>query len=182
MPALKQAGNKLSFRQVYSDHKDGIYTFVLFRVGHDRDVAEDVVSDVFLKAYRSFDSYDSRYAITTWLYTITKNTLIDHYRKGRSVVDIDDLPVADDRDPLYRLVTEGVNEREVHEAIAALPEQQQHVIKEQFFAGKTAKEVGAELNLSHAAVRKQVSRAVAALREALLGLTIITSEFARFII
>lgn len=168
----RMAETKPRFVDIYHTHKDAIYSFVLYRVGNNRDVAEDIVSDVFLKAYRNFDSYNTQYQVTTWLYTITRNTLIDHYRKGRVTLDIDDVPIADTEDPLYRLVTEDISEREVHEAIAQLPAIQQQAITGQFFAGKTAKELAAELGISHAATRKHVSRGLAALRRALLLLVV----------
>jgi len=170
------------FALVYTEHKDAIYTYVLFRVGHNHDVAEDIVSEVFLKAYRNFASYDKRYAITTWLYTITRNTLIDHYRRGRVVVSIDDLPVADEQDALYKLITQDINEREVHEAIATLPAIQQEAIKGQFFEGKSAKELAVELKMSHDAVRKQVSRAMVTLREMLLSLCLVVFSTVKYIL
>jgi len=167
---------KLRFSRVYKEYKDTLYTFVLFRVGHDRDVAEDVVSDVFLKAYKNYDSYNPEYKVTTWLYTIARNTLIDHYRKHKTTIDIDDLPVADEQDPLFVLMTKAISEREVEEALRTLPPMQQAAITEQFFNGKTAKEFAAENNLSHAAARKHVSRGIASLRNALLQLCLFMSQ------
>lgn len=164
-----------SFSDVYGEYKHKIYSYVLFRVGSDQAVAEDIVSDIFVKAYTKFDTYDSTYAISTWLYTIARNTLIDHYRSNKVTFDIDDFDTPDTKDPLYRLIDEDISEREVHEAIAALPEQQRTYITKQFFDGMTAKEIALEAGVSHDAVRKQVSRGVAVLRDKLLmfGLAVV---------
>lgn len=176
MPAMSESHTTVRFSQAYHEYKDAIYTFVLFRVGHNKDVAEDIVSDVFLKAYRRFDTYNKNYAMSTWLYAITRNTLIDYYRKEKQVVEIEEDQHADETDPLFRLLTEEISLREVTEAIEALPEQQRIAITEQFFNGKTAKEVAEEFNLSHAAVRQHVSRGVAALRNSLLSLFVYGSH------
>jgi RNA polymerase sigma-70 factor (ECF subfamily) len=179
---LKANQKKLRFSRVYQEYKDTLYTFVLFRVGHDRDVAEDVVSDVFLKAYKSYDSYNPEYKVSTWLYTIARNTLIDHYRKHKTTIDIDNLPVADEQDPLFVLMTRAVSVREVEDALHNLPPMQQAAIKAQFFKGKTAKEFAAENNLSHDAARKHVSRGIASLRSALLQVCLLVSQTVLFTI
>jgi RNA polymerase sigma-70 factor (ECF subfamily) len=137
---------------------------------------------VFLKAYRAYGSYDQRYALSTWLYSITRNTLIDHYRKQRDVVDIDDLPLSDTEDELYRLVTADLSEADVRTAVDRLPSPQRDIIQRQFFQGQTAKEVGEALGLSHAATRKHVSRALATLRQTLLTVVFISYEIINTII
>lgn len=144
-------------------------------MGRDSEATEDIVSDIFLKAYKNFDRYDAQYAITTWLYAIARNTLIDFYRKGKVTVSTDDLELADETDPLFRLCTEDISLEEVERAVALLPEPQQTCVKEKFWGGKNAKEVADKLNISHAAARQHVSRGVAALRTSLLLLCFIIS-------
>ena len=182
MPTLETATtSRPAFGAVYKEYKHTIYSYVLFRVGHDRDLTEDVVSDVFLKAYRSYDRYNSNYALSTWLFTIARNTLIDYYRKGRETIDIDAIEVHDESDALYQLLLRDISERDLEEAVAALPEAQRQCIEGQFFNGKTAKEVAEELGISHAAARKHVSRGISSLRATLLSLCIIISDFDFFI-
>ena len=164
-----------AFSGVYTEWRHKIYSYVYYRVGSNAAVAEDIVSDVFLKAYQKYDSYNPDYALSTWLYTIARNTLIDYYRKGKASVDVDEIDVADETDPLYRLITADISLPEVARAVAALPEQQQAYIRAQFFEGKTAKEIAVEAGASHAAVRKTVSRGIAALRSALLQVTVCIS-------
>lgn len=169
---------KPAFSTVYQQYKHKLYSYVWYRAGQDAMVTEDIVSDIFLKAYRNYERYDSQYALSTWLYAIARNTLIDHYRKDRAVVDIDGLDVADTTDPLFLLIDEHVSRSEVLRAIEELPEEQRVFITAQFFDGKTAKEIANEAGKSHAAVRKIISRGVAALRTALLsGLVLCNYHF-----
>jgi RNA polymerase sigma-70 factor (ECF subfamily) len=170
---LKKTAAKPRFTRVYGEHRNNIYSYVFYRVGCNREVAEDITSEVFLKAYRNYDSYDETYAMTTWLYTIAKRTLIDHYRKHKDMVELAEYEHSDETDPLYRLISENISQREVADAIAALPEIQQICLTEQFFGGKSAKQVAKEHDLSHAAARKHVSRAIATLRDMLLGLILV---------
>jgi RNA polymerase sigma-70 factor (ECF subfamily) len=159
--------NQPTFASVYSAHKDAIYTYVYYRVNGDTDVAADVVSDVFLKAYKNFGSYDSRYSIHTWLYTITKRTLIDYYRRAKTHIDIDEIDVSDGTDPLFELVNAKANSLDIERALETLPEIQSTCIRAQFWGGETSPEIAERLNISPAAVRKHVSRGLATLRSAL---------------
>jgi len=172
---VKELSRPPSFTNVYLTHRHAIYSYVLYRVGHDSDATEDIVSDIFLKAYKNFDRYDTQYAITTWLYTIARNTLIDFYRKGKITLSVDELELVDETDPLFRLCTEAISSKEVERAVAELPEPQQTCVREKFWGGKTAKEVAAELQISHAATRQHVSRGVAALRVKLLVVCLLIS-------
>jgi len=167
----------MKFSRVYTTYKDKIYSYVFYRVGLNKEVAEDIVSDVFLKAYRAYDSYDDTFALSTWLYSITRNTLIDHYRKAKDVIAIEDIEVADHTDPLFILIDAQISVTEMHEAIASLPASQQSYITKQFIQGYSAREIAESEQVSHAAVRKQVSRGVATLREKLLSIVALLGFF-----
>jgi RNA polymerase sigma-70 factor, ECF subfamily len=162
-----------TFTAVYNEYKHRIYSYILYRVDRDQDLAEDIVSDIFLKAYEKFDTYDQSYAISTWLYTIARNTLIDNYRRRKETIDIEFISLADETDPLYRLLTEDISLREVDDAIKNLSPEQRSCIEAQFFKGQTSLEIANATGLSHAAVRKHVSRGIANLRTALLAVCLV---------
>ncbi|TLM77889.1 MAG: RNA polymerase sigma factor [Actinobacteria bacterium] len=63
-------------------HLDAVYGHALRFFG-DRTSAEDAVQEVFIKVYRSLDTFDGRSAFTTWLYRITRNVCLDMFRAGR---------------------------------------------------------------------------------------------------
>jgi RNA polymerase sigma-70 factor (ECF subfamily) len=66
----------------------------------DPQAAEDIVQEVWIKVYRSLDSFDGRSRLTTWLYRVTRNTCLDAVRDGRRrpipVETLDAPPVPDD--------------------------------------------------------------------------------------
>ncbi|MFA6098351.1 MAG: sigma-70 family RNA polymerase sigma factor [Patescibacteria group bacterium] len=84
-----QAGDLKQFAELYEAYIEKIYSFVFYRTMH-REIAEDLVSQIFLKALERINSYDeTRGAFSSWLYSIARNTVIDHYRTKRDHEDID---------------------------------------------------------------------------------------------
>lgn len=84
------------FAQWYDDHRATVYRYVRFRVA-TREMAEDVTSEVFLKALRSIKRYDPlRSAPRTWLLRIARNAVTDHLRslrrRGSLHVSLDRVP------------------------------------------------------------------------------------------
>ncbi|TAL19526.1 sigma-70 family RNA polymerase sigma factor, partial [Patescibacteria group bacterium] len=73
--------NPEKFRKFYETHFNKIYRFVLFRVGN-RELAEDLVSEIFVKALKAFPSYDESRSRSSWIFTIARNHLINHYRSS----------------------------------------------------------------------------------------------------
>lgn len=85
-----------NFEQWFHDHRSAVYSYVRFRVS-TRETAEDVTSEVFMKALRSIGRYDShRASPRTWLLRIARNAVTDHLRslqrRGSLHVSLDRVP------------------------------------------------------------------------------------------
>lgn len=80
---------------LYTAYSEKVRGYVFGKVANRHD-AEDLVSDVFLKAYEKYPTFDAdRASVSTWLYTITRNTVIDYFRTHRPGVELpEDLPDA----------------------------------------------------------------------------------------
>lgn len=63
-----------------NDYSDILYGYVVQRVS-DTDTAKDLLQETFLAAWRNVDKYNGDASVKTWLFTIPKNKIIDHYRK-----------------------------------------------------------------------------------------------------
>lgn len=86
-----QKGSQKAFGALYDRYIERIYRFVYFKT-FDKDVAEDIVSTVFLKAYERIGTYDvKRGAFSQWIYGIARNAVIDHYRTQKQHIDIEDI-------------------------------------------------------------------------------------------
>ncbi len=63
-----------------NEYSDILYGYVVQRVS-DADTAKDLVQETFLAAWRNVEQYNGEASVKTWLFTILKNKMIDHYRK-----------------------------------------------------------------------------------------------------
>ncbi len=84
-------GDRAAFRELVETHKKKVYFLALDMVGNPVD-AEDVSQEVFLKVFRSFDTFRQGAKLGSWLYRITYNACIDHLRKRASTPE----PMEDD--------------------------------------------------------------------------------------
>lgn len=63
-----------------NEYSEALFNYCLQRT-NDRDTANDLVQETFLSAWRAVDGYSGEASVKTWLFTILKNKIIDHYRK-----------------------------------------------------------------------------------------------------
>ncbi len=84
-----QGGKPQAFGPIYDKHIRTIYNFIFYKV-LDKDIAEDLTSQTFLKALKNVSSVDPERPIISWLYKIAHNSVLDHYRSDRHTEDIED--------------------------------------------------------------------------------------------
>ena len=82
--------------QWVEEHGDYLYRYAYLRV-NNKGLAEDLVQDTFLSALKSYESFGQRSSIRTWLVSILRNKIIDHYRKAvrRKDVEVENDPEQD---------------------------------------------------------------------------------------
>jgi RNA polymerase sigma-70 factor (TIGR02943 family) len=73
--------NQQNAAEWVNQYSDELYRYSLNRV-RDSDAAKDLVQETFLAAWRNIDHYNGEASVKTWLFTILKNKIIDHYRKA----------------------------------------------------------------------------------------------------
>ncbi len=133
--------------QIYKDYKDKVYSYVLHRV-HSKEDAEDLVTDIFIKIIDKYESFDeSKAGISTWIFQITRNRVIDYYRSYKMPEEVPE-DLAGDGD-----VDEGIISEETLSELAAalekLPEQQKDIIVQRYYHGKTLQEISRMMSLSY---------------------------------
>ena len=88
-------GNSAAFKYLVERHKDMVFTLAL-RITRNREDAEEIAQDVFLKAFQSISSFKGDSKFSTWLYKIAYNMSISHTRKKNyDIVDIDENLISD---------------------------------------------------------------------------------------
>jgi len=73
-----------SFDQIYDEYKTPIYNYVYHLVG-DREQADDLTQDTFLKAFRALPKMDANLKLSAWLYRIATNTAYDALRRRKLI-------------------------------------------------------------------------------------------------
>lgn len=160
-----------SFEGWYAEYRSTVYRYVRFRVA-SRDMAEDLTSDVFLKALRSFSRYDpDRAAPSTWLLRIARNTILDHFRRLRRRGS---LHVS--LDSAHDLVAEGPTQEErmmreerlqrLLNASQTLRAADSEILSLRYGAGLQNPEIAEHLGITANAVAVRLHRALTRLREA----------------
>lgn len=89
-----QRGDERAFSLIVRAYERPVFNYVLRLVGN-RDLAEDLTQEVFLRVYQGLPGFSLRSRFTTWLFQVTKNRVLDELRaierRPRSVVAIDDI-------------------------------------------------------------------------------------------
>ncbi len=87
------AGNINAFTYIVESHKDKAYNLA-FRICCNREEAEEIAQDSFLKAYRALGSFKRKSSFSTWFYRIVYNTAISQVRiRKKGVLSLEDFPV-----------------------------------------------------------------------------------------
>jgi len=152
------------FNQYYREFLPKIYRFVFFRVGGKRETAEDLTSEIFIKALDNFDSFDEAKSFSPWIYQIAKNHLINHYRvAGRTV------PMAEEFDaPDMAGVDRAIafeSQDELLKILNKLPAEKRRVLELKYLNGFSYKEIAQMLGEKELNLRVMVSRAIKELKQ-----------------
>lgn len=159
-----QAGDAEAFGRLYDHYLDAIYRFIYYKT-FSREVAEDLTSDTFFKAFRQLGSYHSgRGRFNSWLYQIARNTVIDHYRTKKETVTIDDVFDIghDERTPEQLDALAGL--AKVEEYLKTLPARQREIITLRIWEGKSFDEIATILGGTEASMKMAFSRSIRQLR------------------
>src|SRR5919204_4999094 len=159
-------GEAAAFGLLYDRHVDAIYRYVYYRVRDDAE-AEDLTSDVFMRALKAIPRYEPRQAFLAWLYRIARNAVIDRARRARVQVSFEDAlahPGVDQIvEPDAGLLALSDKET-VRAAIARLTPLQQEVIVLRFVEGYSTSEIANLVGKREGTVRGIQFRALEMLR------------------
>lgn len=156
----------LEFSKYYEETKDGIFNYILYRVGFNRYLAEDLTSDVFLKAWKAFESYDRARSFKTWIFTIAHNHLVNFYVSGKkAVLPLDEaIKITKENSATDQLSTKMDIER-ILKIVSELPESQREIVIMRYVNDLSNGEIARILGKEEGAVRTALSRSLAAVRD-----------------
>ena len=159
-------GDPDAFASLYDRYVDRVYRFVLYRVSGDQALAEDITSEVFLRALRKIKGFTWQGRdVGAWFLTIARNLVLDHFKSGRfrlEVVGAEANPSIDAIDAEDEALAR-VSQQDLYKAIQRLGNEQQEVIYWRFLQGYSVNETAAAMDKSDGAIKALQYRAVKAL-------------------
>lgn len=169
------SGDADAFEVLVSRYQEKVYGLVWGMV-RDLGHAEDLVQDVFVKAFRKLGDFEQKSRFYTWLYRIAVNRTLD-FLKGRGrtrIASLDELPQAEpavgavETDPAAPLLEREFVEK-MEEALAAIPEKFREILVLREVQGLSYEEIAETLQCSKGTVESRLFRARARLKEKLKG-------------
>lgn len=171
-------GNEKACAELVSRFKPRIFNLIL-RMVKNREEAEDLTQETFIKAFNSLATFNADYAFSTWLYKIAVNNCIDHFRKKRlKTYPIDnpitvkdgeiqrEFPDQHAKEPEKSLISKEQSTL-IDRAIQELPPKYQQVITLRHTLDHSYEEISAELKIPIGTVKVRIFRAREMLKKAL---------------
>jgi RNA polymerase sigma-70 factor (ECF subfamily) len=154
------------FADLYDVHFDRVYAFIARRV-RDRDVAQDLTSDVFHKALANLAQYEWRgLPFVAWLMRIASNAVADRWKRAAKESGN---PAPEETDA-GEVDLEAIEHRaKLFQLVRTLPVDQRRVIQLRFAEEKSIKEIAREIRKTDGAVKQLQFRALQVLREKMSG-------------
>ncbi len=154
--------------KIWDEFSGQLRQFILSRVSNE-SLADDILQDVFVKIYSRIDTLKDTTKIKSWLYQITRNTIIDHYRGQKEMMElpetlaeIGEYEDMTDDSPHRRLVS-GIKG-----LVQELPEKYRQAIVLTEFQGMSQKELAEHLGISVSGAKSRVQRGRQKLKQMLL--------------
>ena len=186
--AFARSGSEKAYRELLGRYQRPVFSLV-YRMVRDRELAEDLAQDTFVKVFNHLDSYNPKYKFSSWIFKIASNLAIDHMRKkGLDTVSLDGsrhastdeeiestrISVASgDENPEELLVAKELG-GEIEEAIGKLRAEYRTAIVLRHVEGRAYEEIAEIMDVPLGTVKTYIHRARTELREALAHLRVET--------
>lgn len=163
-------GRQQAYAILVERYKQYVFSLAL-RYVPERELAEELAQDVFVKAYKNLASYRGESKFSTWLYTIVHTTCLSHMRKKGNLlkaVEEDKLVAlqdAMDHDPPYGHLERNSRKIILDTAMQQLPDTDAQVLSLFYIASQSVEEIAAIMNMSTTNVKVRLFRARAKLKE-----------------
>ena len=178
---LAQEGREAAFRELVRRYERPVFSLV-YRMVRDREVAEDLAQDAFIKVLNHIDKYSPEFKFSSWLFKIANNVAIDHLRRKKlDTVSMDGSPHAHTASEIEATQFEVASRQEsaldemearelgtaIEQAIARLRPEYRSCIMLRHVEGRSYEEIAATLDLPLGTVKTYIHRARHELRRAL---------------
>ncbi|HVB64627.1 MAG TPA: RNA polymerase sigma factor [Nitrolancea sp.] len=165
-----QAGNSAAFTALFDQYQRPIVNY-LYRMVNDREVAEDLAQDTFLKAYRAIDRTDADLNFRAWIYRIATNTAMSYFRRKRLLQWIPFGPGTPDRGKDLRLAERVGESQLIEQALTKIGPSHGSILLLRHHQGLSIDEMAEALGIKPNAAKVRLFRARKAFSQAYAALT-----------
>jgi RNA polymerase sigma-70 factor (ECF subfamily) len=164
--ALVQDGSHPAFAELVKRHTERFYRLA-FRYLQNKEAAEDVVQDAFLKLWEDPGKWqaDRNAKFTTWFYRVVVNLCLDWQKRKRPVELNEEMPLIDDRETADQAMLRSEEQRVLEKEIAALPERQRTALNLCFDEGLSNQDAADAMGVNLKALQSLIMRAKTTLKE-----------------
>lgn len=158
------SGNERAFEELHDRHVNDVYRYLYMKIGNRQD-AEELLQDVFVKMVRNLAGFSGKSRFRTWLFSIVRNTVIDYYR-GQNLRKKEQVTKGEE---LERMTAENASAEQeavrrekldhVSDAFNRLPEAYQEILYLRFMEGFSLKETARITGKSVMAIKSLQKRA-----------------------
>lgn len=149
--------------RVWNNFKEELLAFIQSRV-KDQDLSKDILQEVFIKIHLNLKSLQSETKLASWLYQITRHTIIDHFRKVKHTNPLMDLP-EEQNDPAVYLKFEKC----ILGFVDVLPDKYRDALRKTELGELSQKEYADQLGISYSGAKSRVQRAKEELKSLFVG-------------
>lgn len=155
-----KAGDFKAFSHIVSDYQQMVFT-VVFRIVNNREDAEDITQEIFIKVFKSLNSFKEEAEFSTWLYRIAYNTALSEIRKRKIVfASFDDFSNLED-EKMNENPEELASEERIlymEQALRTLPPEDALLITMFYLNNQSIEEISRISSLSQANVKVKLHR------------------------
>lgn len=170
--ALKcQRGDQAAFTELVEIYKKPIYNLA-YRMLRDREDANDIAQETFLRVYQHIGKYNPEHKFSTWIYAIASRLCIDRLRKVKGYTDELSFDIPDKKPLPEEQVIQRQLRQDIDRAINALPEKYRLVVLLRHVHELSYEEIGTSLNIPVNTVKTHLSRGREMLKKALQGMKV----------
>ena len=151
----------LNFSMVYEQYAGLVYKKCLSML-REESAAEDITQEIFMKIFLKYSKFRMESKFSTWIFSITYNSCIDHIRKNKNrkngpLEELYQLPTSEEEVPEQKIIeTEMV---QLQQVLGQLPRKDEEILMLKYQENYSIKEIALALKLSESAVKMRVKRA-----------------------
>ena len=159
---------------IWSGLNDHLQGFISKKV-LDKDTAQDIVQDVFLKFQTKIGTLKDEEKVTSWIFQIARNAINDHYRKQQRTMS-EELGDEDLKEEVFEVDETKELSRCVSHMISSLPEKYKEALMLSEMEGLSQKELADKLGISYSGAKSRVQRGREKLKELFLQCCTISAD------